>query len=506
MMGGNAIVALLLCLAMLSACTLFRLEQPVHFEVAHEVSQDASQVALQQISQEFPQETVQTDVAPNILELPSARPVHAPTESLLRPWTGEYWDMPPSVVLARLLPDIPIEYELRGLPDAKNVRSPTSKMQQVVLDHLESICEQLNWAYQYNNGVLKFVDLETRMFELATQPGRTSNTISADALRKSTSWEGNTSSLGALGEAHVVSVESDPYLTEIGAMLDLVLAKDKEIDARVNMQLLPSTNSVLVTATPNTLREIGSLLDDYNARTAQIVQVHLTLYEVSSTHNLSIGSQIVSGRRSEVASSLGIRTRVPPTTTARYGAPNVFTVDYLDPRSRFSGTSLIFEFLKSMADVEITLNDLVETRSNGVATSESTRSYQYVSSISQSVDFQGRSTVELTNDELRTGWSITVQPTTVNDLVTVRLTLSRRTLLEERPYNYGDTSGTNFVTDDFNRSMSVTLRNGETRLITSLTQQTDSKSRNSFLGLIPTRRLSDVAAIESVMLMRVELI
>lgn len=478
------------CLLIVSACSMFDLEH-----AAPRPSENPDGV-----------EAIENATERDDLSIPRSRSVSAPAGAnfLLQTWNGEYWDMPPSLVLENMIPDIPIEYELRDRPDARTVRSPPSAGPQVVLDHLESICEQLNWTYNFRNGVLRLVDLETRMFALATQPGKTQSSISADALRQRTAE--STTGSGGREEENVIKIESDPYLNELAGMLNLVLAKDRILDSRVNLQLLPSTNSVLVTATPNTLREIEGLLSGYNSRTSQIVRVHLTLYEVSSTNNLSVGAQLVSGRQAEVAASLGIRTRVPPTTTAKYGTPNVLVVDFLDPRSRFRGSSLIFEYLKSMADVEITLSDTVETRANVVATSESTRSYQYVASITQTLDAQGRSTVELENDELRTGWSITVQPTTANELVTVRLSLSRRTLLEERPYTYGTTSGINFVTDDFNRSMAVTLKDGETRLITSLTQQTDAKSKNSFLGIIPTRRLSDVAATESVMLMRVELI
>ena len=60
----------------------------------------------------------------------------------------------------------------------------------------------------------------------------------------------------------------------------------------------------------------------------------------------------------------------------------------------------------------------------------------------------GRERTEVQREQLRTGWSISVHPTIGRDEVTVRLSLARRSLVEERPFQFGESVGTNFVTDD----------------------------------------------------------
>ena len=121
---------------------------------------------------------------------------------------------------------------------------------------------------------------------------------------------------------------------------------------------------------------------------------------------------------------------------------------------------------------------------------DATETRQFVAKVSQGPRALGGSfeigPPEISFDELRLGWAVALQPTIIDDQVTVRVALSRRSLIEERPYRFGDGAieGMNFVTDDLNRLMSVTLRSGETKLLTSWANATSRRmeERVPFLG------------------------
>ena len=78
-----------------------------------------------------------------------------------------------------------------------------------------------------------------------------------------------------------------------------------------------------------------------------------------------------------------------------------------------------------------------------------------------------------------------LQPTVVDDRITLRMGMSRSSEVGEEPYNFSGIQGTNFVTEDFNRVLSVSLTDGESRLLSSFSQNEtrDAKrSRIPFLG------------------------
>ena len=177
----------------------------------------------------------------------------------------------------------------------------------------------------------------------------------------------------------------------------------------------------------------------------------------------------------------------------------------LNPAKRYAGTDALLEWLNREGDATINFNDSIEVRNNQIAASSSTRTYQYVSSITRQQDQLGRERTEVQRNQLRTGWSISVHPTIGHDAVTVRLSLARRSLVEERPFQFGESLGTNFVTDDQVRAMTVSLADGESRIITALQASDERKNRSKLAGLV-TRKGGTSSKTESVLLMRVELI
>ena len=368
-----------------------------------------------------------------------------------------------------------------------------SRSEHTVKDALDTIAAQADWTYSIVDGTILFRDFETRTLLLLAQPGMVQAKMSVNSLDA-----GSSGSAGA-NDGGTVEHASDPYVTELEPFVSELIATDLDLGLPSTVRLLPNANASLVTARPSTVRRIAELVETYNERVSQSVRIHITVYEVTSSSKQSIGTRLKAVLDDKTNTFIGGWDVRPVESDAQFG------FEGLNPATLFSGTDALLEWLNREGDATINFNDSIEVRNNQIAASSSTRTYQYISSITRQQDAQGRERTEVQREQLRTGWSISVHPTIGHDEVTVRLSLARRSLVEERPFQFGESVGTNFVTDDQVRAMTVSLANGESRIITALRASDERKDRSKFAGLV-TRRGSSQSNTESVLLMRVELI
>ena len=420
---------------------------------------------------------------------PVSRPVDAPW--LLNPIQISLRDLDASEAMALIVGDRVLRFDLRV--DRQPVVSYASKADHTVKDALDAVVSLSDWTYSVVEDTIRVQDLETRTLLLLAQPGAVEAKMSVNSL--------DTSSGGGAGASDGGSVQhtSDPYRTELEPVVTELIASDLELGVPSTVRLLPNANALLVTARPSTVRRIAELIETYNQRVSQSVRIHITVYEVASSTKQSIGTRlqaVLSGTSGAFISGWDVR---PVESDAQ------FALEALNPAKRFLGTDALLEWLNREGDATINFNDSIEVRNNQIAASSSTRTYQYISSITRQQDALGRERTEVQREQLRTGWSISVHPTIGHDAVTVRLSLARRSLVEERPFQFGESVGTNFVTDDQVRAMTVSLADGESRIITALRASDERKDRSKFAGLV-TRRGSSQSNTESVLLMRVELI
>lgn len=72
-----------------------------------------------------------------------------------------------------------------------------------------------------------------------------------------------------------------------------------------------------------------------------------------------------------------------------------------------------------------------------------------------------------------------LQPTARTDgRITLTLGFSRSALVGRTPYNYGDVQGQTHTTDDFNHSISISLKDGEPFLLSSLTESQTRREKS----------------------------
>ena len=431
-------------------------------------------------------------------------------------WLGEaleaeYAGVSASVALRQVARGRPLRLDVGGRDPLVSSQPDAATVQ----DHVTSICAQADWACNALGGVLVVADMETRTLQVAVQPGSSSASLKLRALAT-----GEEEGSGGGEDETGVEVELAPFGEEVATLVETVLgiggeentAEDGEeggplVDPRTGVVVLPSANAVLVTARPHMMRVVERELERFNASASKTVRLQVAVYEVSSRDASERGVDLLAMRDAAV----GFGLRVSGGTKIGSGA--VAEVDFLEG-NRAHGSRAVLRWLESAGSARVSLNEVLEVRNNQVASVDATETRQFVAKVSQGPRTVGAGIEvgppEVVFDELKLGWAVALQPTIIGDQVTVRVALSRRSLIEERPYRFGGGAieGMNFVTDDLNRLMSVTLRSGETKLLTSWANATSRRSAEGvpFLGWFGRGGTREEREHEVVLLMSAEVL
>lgn len=425
-------------------------------------------------------------------------------EWLAEPLSAEYRSLPATVAIRQVTQGRPLRLDVGGGDPL--VDSPPGAV--TVQEHVESICSQADWSWSADGGVVLVTDIETRTFALAAQPGEATANMKLRGLAEGGSGEEG---------ANTVALTLSPYRDEVAELVRTVLGmgdgeaagaggEDDQVDPRTGVVVLPSANAVVVTARPHLMRRVEDALGRYNRSTARTVRLHVALYEVETTGGEDRGVNLTALRAAAV--DFGLRVTAPASGTD--GA--VAELTFLEG-NRADGSRAVVRWLRTEGRVSTALDDVVEIRNNAVATVDATETRQFVAKVTRTTEIAGPAQVatpEVELGELRLGWSLAVQPTIVEGEVTVRVALSRRALIEERPFSLGGGAieGSTFTTDDFNRVMSVSLRNGETKLLTSLADSSSREGRRGvpWLGWLGEGRELKEREREAVLLMTAEIL
>ena len=415
--------------------------------------------------------------APRAAGVAPAREVRVPRDAawLGDPVTVHYSGIRASMVMRQLAGRRPIRLAFDVLESGDPlVAAPPAAV--TIQDHLEAVCGQADWTYSVSGGTVLVHDMETRVFPLSVPPGRTSSRMVLRGL-----GAGAGGDAGGEGPGNDVVVESEPYAEEIGGFVEALLGMDGDedaesaaVDPRTRVWVLPSANAVAVTARPHRMRLVERELAAYNETAARVVRLRIVVYEVdvSDTDERALDLQALRS----AGTALGLR--ISPVSDA--GSGGAVRLDFV-AHDRFDGSRVVLEWLRTAGRTSIEFQDQVEIRNNQMASVDATETRQYLERFSRQTQSAGATSFETPTVEfgqLRLGWSINLQPTIEGDSVTVRVGLSRSSLVEERPYSFdgGSVQGTMHVTDDYNRRTSVTLASGETRLVTMLADENERTS------------------------------
>lgn len=401
-------------------------------------------------------------------------PISAPwlTERL----DADYEAAPASAVIRMIAQEHPVRLTFDAREADPMVRRSPAAL--TVADHLASVCSQADWAFTVAEGTVLVSDIETETFRLSQPPGASSVETRLRGLASAP--EG--------GARNGIAVALDPYGEEVVALIESVLGigegageirEDDDFqapDPRTRVAVVPSANAVVVTAKPHKIREVRAVLAEMNGATSKSVRIHLAVYEVDVTDAESRSLDLSALRSS--SSTWGIS--VAPVEGSEQ-TPSTLSIAVAND-GPWDGATAIHNWLQTAGRTSISFEDTLEIRNNQVGSVDSTRTRQYVRSVTRQAQATGSAILESPSveiDELRTGWVIHLQPTIRPGRVSLRMALSRAALVDEVPYSFdgGRIAGTNFVTDEVNRALSIDLADGETKLVTQLAAKEEKTSR-----------------------------
>ena len=364
--------------------------------------------------------------------------------------------------------------------------------------HMDSIAAQADWRYEVKRNVIQVSDIETRHFVLSAQPGKTESKLGLRNLAGSASGSAD----------NIVELALDPYTGEIVQAIQGVLgigsagqsadgagiSSIPALDPRTRVTIAPSANLLIVTSKPYAMRQVEQVMNRYNESVSAIVRIELSIIEVEfedvEQHELLVRLLRASGNL-PLSLVLGV---VGDGASAAAGPvqPDDLTDSIIAGGSRYIGSSVIFEWLDTFGDASIAYDDTIEVLNNHMASVDVTRTEQYVSKISLGAVGDGNTvTPEIEFEKLRTGLVLHLQPTVVNDRITLRMGMSRSTPVGRVPYAFLGISGTNFITQDFNRVLSVSLADGKPKLLSSFSETATRGKRKQVPYLGPFGRGKD---------------
>ncbi|MXY64087.1 MAG: hypothetical protein F4206_16920 [Gammaproteobacteria bacterium] len=421
-------------------------------------------------------------------EVPDSKPVAKRIEVprveawLSRKLAARYEDARADQAFQWVAQSRPVRFNFIVAEDAPRVR--WSSRARTIRQHLDAIAAQADWSYVVERDVIQVYDIETRHFALATQPGSIESSL---GLR-------NLSDAGAAQTDNTAEISFDPYQAEIRQAVEGVLglggdAEGLAIDPRTRVTIAPSANLLIVTARPHAMRKVERIMDRYNGSSAAIVRIELSILEVefSDRKERDLLLQLL---RDSSDLPLSVIMGLPGGLPAYVGgaSSNFGILGPSDAPGRYAGSGAVIEWLDEFGEASVQFDDTVEVQNNRVASVDVTRTRQYVSKISFEVVGEGANAIatpEVEFEQLRTGLVMHLQPTLVDSRITVRMGMSRSSEVGEHPYNFSGIQGTNFVTEDFNRVLSVSLTDGEPKLLSSFSQnetRDEKRSRIPFLG------------------------
>ena len=431
-------------------------------------------------------------------ELDKLEEIRVPVEELwlAQPLQVRFRDMRADHAIRALVQDRPVRFEMDLTVENEIPRVRRSRSARTIREHLDSIAVQADWAWSMQSGVVRVRDIETRRFALASQPGKYAAGLGLRNLNES----------GGSVADNNMELSLDPYAEEILEHVRNVLGLDAggggegepappvpeaasevlagiaaplaggfrsgEVDPRTAVSISPSSNRLTVTARPNAMREVETLIEDFNSAVSLIVRISLSVVEIDfrDRKNRNLAADLIrQSTEFPIGLLLGNATGaiVPDGGAAIRGA-------YVEEGAREAGSTAVVQWLDTLGDAVLTYHDTVEVMNNRISSVDLTRTEGYVSRIArEAVEGSNRLRTTVEFDDLRTGLVVHLQPTVssrADGRITLTLGFSRSSLVGRTPFNFGDIEGETFITDDLNRYLSISLRDGETRLLASLSE------------------------------------
>ena len=383
-------------------------------------------------------------------------------------------------VLLSLLSKQPVKFEIEGNgpPVKADPKAKTFKQ------HLDTICEQANWAYRISDGVVTFSDWQVINYPIHFILGQKNINLTPANMVGNNS-DGSSSQTSSQTNSLSISKNSLNELKEIMGKLIVKSKADKSLSKNPSYSIIKSTNSILVSAPPNIQKQIKNALTTINAVAGRTIHLEFDIYSVElfETYEKALDINVLKNTGVKISSI------VKPDLLGEGQKPYMFSL--ISEKSKYNSVVML-KALSESGKASLVNKGTLHLKNNQAGDISATSLISMVE-ISPTEDFQS------THPEYRES-TIRVLPSIIGEKINLHMIISNsdnkpflKSLKRER---VTQSSSTNSNLPEFQIQAEVAtiklgeqfviptkVKNGETLIIGGLTRKfiTDNQQKNQML-------------------------
>ena len=383
-------------------------------------------------------------------------------------------------VLLSILSKQPVKFEIEGNgpPVKADPKAKTFKQ------HLDTICEQANWAYRISDGVVTFSDWQVINYPIHFILGQKNINLTPASMVGNNS-DGSSSQTSSQTNSLSISKNSLSELKEIMGKLIVKSKADKSLSKNPSYSIIKSTNSILVSAPPNIQKQIKNALTTINAVAGRTIHLEFDIYSVElfETYEKALDINVLKNTGVKISSI------VKPDLLGDGEKPYMFSL--ISEKSKYNSVVML-KALSESGKASLVNKGTLHLKNNQAGDISATSLISMVE-ISPTDDFQS------THPEFRES-TIRVLPSIIGEKINLHMIISNsdnkpflKSLKRER---VTQSSSTNSNLPEFQIQAEVAtiklgeqfviptkVQNGETLIIGGLTRKfiTDNQQKNQML-------------------------
>ena len=383
-------------------------------------------------------------------------------------------------VLLSILSKQPVKFEIEGNgpPVKADPKAKTFKQ------HLDTICEQANWAYRISDGVVTFSDWQVINYPIHFILGQKNINLTPASMMGNNS-DGSSSQTSSQTNSLSISKNSLSELKEIMGKLIVKSKADKSLSKNPSYSIIKSTNSILVSAPPNIQKQIKNALTTINAVAGRTIHLEFDIYSVElfETYEKALDINVLKNTGVKISSI------VKPDLLSDGEKPYMFSL--ISEKSKYNSVVML-KALSESGKASLVNKGTLHLKNNQAGDISATSLISMVE-ISPTDDFQS------THPEFRES-TIRVLPSIIGEKINLHMIISNsdnkpflKSLKRER---VTQSSSTNSNLPEFQIQAEVAtiklgeqfviptkVKNGETLIIGGLTRKfiTDNQQKNQML-------------------------
>jgi|GEM_PF-2170114 len=414
----------------------------------------------------------ETSQKPKLVKVSKAAPwLHHPLEAS---YAG---NIDAKTVLLSILSKQPVKFEIEGNgpPVKADPKAKTFKQ------HLDTICEQANWAYRISDGVVTFSDWQVINYPIHFILGQKNINLTPARMVGNNS-DGSSSQTSSQTNSLSISKNSLSELKEIMGKLIVKSKADKSLSKNPSYSIIKSTNSILVSAPPNIQKQIKNALTTINAIAGRTIHLEFDIYSVElfETYEKALDINVLKNTGVQISSI------VKPDLLSDGEKPYMFSL--ISEKSKYNSVVML-KALSESGKASLVNKGTLHLKNNQAGDISATSLISMVE-ISPTEDFQS------THPEFRES-TIRVLPSIIGEKINLHMIISNsdnKPFLKSLKRERVTQSNSNLTEYQIQAEVDIIklgeqfviptkVQNGETIIIGGLTRKviTDNRQKNQML-------------------------